>query len=173
MLRDWWAPEDAAKFTAQAEKYGAQYEAINFPQLPGQHIIGKLTMGENIGDLGGILMALDAYHISLKGKPAPVLDGFTGDQRVFLGWGQVWRTMMRDDALRQLIMTNPHSPRPGPRLRPPPQRRRLVRCVRREGRRRGVREARGPGSHLVVFTPLNNERPPARVAVFVVQSDSY
>jgi putative endopeptidase len=110
MLRDWWAPEDAAKFTAQAEKYGAQYEAINFPQLPGVHIVPKMTMGENIGDLGGILMALDAYHISLKGQPAPVLDGFTGDQRVFLGWGQVWRTMMRDDALRQQLMTNPHSP---------------------------------------------------------------
>jgi putative endopeptidase len=110
MLRDWWAPEDAAKFTAQAEKYGAQYEAINFPQLPNVHIVPKMTMGENIGDLGGILMALDAYHISLKGQPAPVLDGFTGDQRVFLGWGQVWRTMMRDDALRQQLMTNPHSP---------------------------------------------------------------
>jgi putative endopeptidase len=110
MLRDWWAPEDAAKFTAQAEKYGAQYEAINFPQLPNVHIVPKMTMGENIGDLGGILMALDAYHISLKGQPAPVIDGFTGDQRFFLGWGQVWRTMMRDDALRQQLMTNPHSP---------------------------------------------------------------
>jgi putative endopeptidase len=110
MLRDWWAPEDAAKFTAQAEKYGAQYEAINFPQLPNLHIVPKMTMGENIGDLGGVLMALDAYHISLKGQPAPVIDGFTGDQRFFLGWGQVWRTMMRDDALRQQLMTNPHSP---------------------------------------------------------------
>ncbi len=110
MLRDWWAPEDAAKFEVQAAKYGAQYEAINFPQLPGSHIIGKLTMGENIGDLGGILMALDAYHLSLHGQPAPVIDGFTGDQRVFLGWAQVWRTLTRDDALRQLITTNPHSP---------------------------------------------------------------
>ncbi len=110
MLRDWWTADDAAKFDAQAAKLGAQYEAINFPQLPGMHIIPKLTMGENIGDLGGILMALDAYHISLKGQPAPVIDGFTGDQRVFLGFGQVWRTMMRDDALRQLLMTNPHSP---------------------------------------------------------------
>jgi putative endopeptidase len=110
MLRDWWAPEDAAKFDVQAAKYGAQYEAINFPQLPGSHIIGKLTMGENIGDLGGILMALDAYHLSLHGQPAPVIDGFTGDQRVFLGWAQVWRTLTRDDALRQLIATNPHSP---------------------------------------------------------------
>jgi len=110
MLRDWWTAEDAAKFEAQAAKLGAQYEAFNFPQLPGLHIIGKATMGENIGDLGGILMALDAYHMSLHGQPAPVIDGFTGDQRVFLGWGQVWRTMMRDGALRQQLMTNPHSP---------------------------------------------------------------
>ncbi|HEY8182370.1 MAG TPA: M13-type metalloendopeptidase, partial [Thermoanaerobaculia bacterium] len=110
MLRDWWTADDAAKFEAQAAKLGAQYEAFNFPQLPGLHIIGKQTMGENIGDLGGILMALDAYHVSLHGQPAPVIDGFTGDQRVFLGWGQVWRTMMRDGALRQQLMTNPHSP---------------------------------------------------------------
>jgi putative endopeptidase len=110
MLRDWWAAEDAAKFNEQAAKYGAQYEAVNFPQLPGLHIIPKLTMGENIGDLGGILMALDAYRISLHGQPAPVLDGFTGEQRVFMGWAQVWRTLTRDDALRQLITTNPHSP---------------------------------------------------------------
>ena len=110
MLRDWWAPEDAAKFEAQAAKLGAQYEAVNFPQLPGMHIIGKLTMGENIGDLGGILLAYDAYKLSLNGQPAPVIDGFTGEQRVFLGWGQVWRTLMRDDALRQHLMTNSHSP---------------------------------------------------------------
>ncbi len=110
VLRDWWAAEDAKKFEAQAAKLGAQYEAVNFPELPGLHIIGKQTMGENIGDLGGILLGLDAYHLSLKGRPAPVIDGFTGDQRVFLGWGQVWRTIMRSDALRQQLMTNPHSP---------------------------------------------------------------
>ncbi|HEX9147567.1 MAG TPA: M13-type metalloendopeptidase, partial [Thermoanaerobaculia bacterium] len=110
MLRDWWSPEDAAKFEAQAAKLGAQYEAFNFPQLPGLHITGRLTMGENIGDLGGILLGLDAYKRSLNGQPAPVIDGFTGEQRVFLGWGQVWRTLMRDDALRQLLATNPHSP---------------------------------------------------------------
>ncbi len=110
VLRDWWAPEDAAKFNVQAAKYGAQYEAINFPQLPGIHITSGLTMGENIGDLGGILMGLEAYKISLHGKPSPVLDGFTGEQRVFLGWAQVWRTLMRDDALRQQVTTNPHSP---------------------------------------------------------------
>ena len=110
MLRDWWTAEDAAKFEAQATKLGAQYEAFNFPQLPGLHITGRLTMGENIGDLGGILLGLDAYKRSLNGQPAPVIDGFTGEQRVFLGWGQVWRTLMRDDALRQLLATNPHSP---------------------------------------------------------------
>jgi putative endopeptidase len=67
-------------------------------------------MGENIGDLGGVLIALDAYHASLGGKPAKVIDGFTGDQRVFLGWGQVWRTLQRPGALRQQLVSNPHSP---------------------------------------------------------------
>jgi putative endopeptidase len=109
VLRDWWAAEDAAKFEAQAAKLGAQYESFPLP-IDGLHIISKQTMGENIGDLGGILLGLEAYRISLNGKPAPVLDGFTGDQRVFLGWGQVWRTMMRPDALREYIMTNSHSP---------------------------------------------------------------
>ncbi|MFL6247022.1 MAG: M13 family metallopeptidase [Thermoanaerobaculia bacterium] len=110
MLRDWWAADDAAKFEAQATKLGAQYESFPFPQLPGLKIVPRMTMGENIGDLGGILLGLDAYKRSLNGKPAPVLDGFTGEQRVFLGWGQVWRTMMRDDALRQMLATNSHSP---------------------------------------------------------------
>ena len=110
VLRDWWAAEDASKFEAQATKLGAQYETYTFPGLPGMKIIPRLTMGENIGDLGGILLAYDAYKLSLNGKPAPVLDGFTGEQRVFLGWGQVWRTMMRDDALRQYLQTNTHSP---------------------------------------------------------------
>jgi putative endopeptidase len=110
VLRDWWAADDATKFEAQAARLGAQYEAVEFPQLPGLHITAKMTMGENIADLGGILMGLDAYRLSLGGKPAPVLDGFTGDQRVFLGWAQVWRTMVRDDALRQLLLTDSHSP---------------------------------------------------------------
>jgi putative endopeptidase len=110
VLRDWWAPADAAKFEAQAKRLGAQYEGFNLAQLPGSHIIGGLTMGENIGDLGGILLGLDAYKVSLNGQPAPVIDGFTGTQRVFLGWGQVWRTLMRDDMLRQLIATDSHSP---------------------------------------------------------------
>lgn len=110
VLRDWWAPEDAAKFEAEAAKLGAQYEKYEFPNLPGLHITPRMTMGENIGDLGGILLGLEAYKLSLGGRPAPVLDGFTGVQRVFLGWAQVWRIMVRDDALRQLLMTDSHSP---------------------------------------------------------------
>jgi putative endopeptidase len=110
LLRDWWKPEDAAKFEAQASKLGAQYEAYEFPQLPGMRINGKVAMGENIGDLGGITIALEAYRRSLDGKPAPVLDGFTGDQRFFMGWAQVWRTLWRDDALRQQLVNGTHSP---------------------------------------------------------------
>jgi putative endopeptidase len=110
VLTDWWTADDAAKFEVQAAKLGAQYEAFEFSAAPGSHINGKSTMGENIADLGGILNALDAYHLHLKGQPAPVLDGFTGDQRVFLGWAQVWRTLTRDAALKQQIATDPHSP---------------------------------------------------------------
>jgi putative endopeptidase len=110
VLRDWWAPEDARKFEAQANRLGAQYEAYTFANLPNMHINGKATMGENIGDLGGTLISLDAYHASLGGKPAPVIGGFTGDQRFFLGWGQVWRTMQRPEALRQQLVSDPHSP---------------------------------------------------------------
>jgi putative endopeptidase len=107
-LTDWWTPEDAAKFQAETVKLGKQYAA--FEVLPGAKINGDLTMGENIGDLGGLLLALDAYHASLHGQPAPIVDGLTGDQRVFLGWAQVWRGKTRDDALRQQLVSDPHSP---------------------------------------------------------------
>ena len=108
VLADWWTAEDAAKFKAQADRLGAQYGA--FEPLPGAKVQGALTMGENIGDLGGLSLAYDAYLISLKGKPAPVLDGVTGQQRVFYGWAQVWRAKIRDEALRQQVVTDPHSP---------------------------------------------------------------
>ncbi|MBO9558168.1 MAG: M13 family metallopeptidase [Caulobacter sp.] len=108
VLRDWWKPDDAAKFNAQADKLGAQYSA--FEPFPGVHVNGKLTMGENIGDMGGLAFAQEAYRVSLAGKPAPVLDGFTGEQRVFLGWAQVWRQKQRDEALKQQVVTDPHSP---------------------------------------------------------------
>ena len=108
-LRDWWTAEDAKAFEARAKQLGAQYSA--FEPLPGVHINGELTMGENIADLGGLTLALDAYHASLHGQPAPVLDGYTGDQRVFLGWAQAWRGKMRDDAVRRQVVSDPHSPR--------------------------------------------------------------
>ena len=108
VLTDWWTAEDAAKFEVQAKRLGAEYSA--FEPLPGAHVNGDLTMGENIADLGGILLALDAYHASLHGQPAPVIDGLTGDQRVFLGWAQVWRAKYRDDAMRRQLVSDPHSP---------------------------------------------------------------
>src|SRR5215510_686747 len=108
VLTDWWLPADAAKFQAEATRYGAQYDSYSV--APGVNVNGALTMGENIADLGGILLALDAYRASLRGQPAPVLDGFTGDQRVFLGWAQVWRDKSRPDALKRQVSSDPHSP---------------------------------------------------------------
>jgi putative endopeptidase len=107
-LAEWWTASDEAKFNAQAKVLGDQYSATEI--LPGAKINGDLTMGENIADLGGLLLALDAYHLSLKGQPAPVIDGLTGDQRVFLGWAQVWRGKYRDDLMKQILVSDPHSP---------------------------------------------------------------
>ena len=108
MQTDWWLPADDAKFQAEAAKYGAQFDSYSV--APGVNVNGALTMGENIADLGGLLLALDAYRASLQGQPAPVLDGFTGEQRVFLGWGQVWRAKARPDALKRQVTSDPHSP---------------------------------------------------------------
>jgi putative endopeptidase len=108
-LRDWWTADDAKAFEERAKKLGAQYDA--FQPITGVHINGNLTMGENIADLGGLTLALDAYHASLHGKPAPVIDGLTGDQRVFLGWAQAWRGKLTDDAIRRQVTSDPHSPR--------------------------------------------------------------
>jgi putative endopeptidase len=108
-LRDWWTPADAAAFEAKAKVLGAQYSS--YQPVPNAHINGELTMGENIADLGGLSIALEAYHRSLNGRPAPVIDGFTGDQRVFLGWAQAWRGKVREDYLRKQVASDPHSPR--------------------------------------------------------------
>ena len=108
VLLDWWTTDDADKFKVQTATLGAQYSA--FEPLPGAHVNGDLTMGENIGDMGGLSLALDAYHASLRGRPAPVIEGLTGDQRVFLGWAQVWRQKIRDETLRQGLVSDPHSP---------------------------------------------------------------
>ncbi len=107
-LANWWTPQDEQRFNERAKKYGAQFAAMDI--LPGAHINPDLTMGENIADLGGLTLGLEAYHQSLQGKPAPVIDGMTGDQRVFLGWAQVWRGKVRTDAERQALTVDPHSP---------------------------------------------------------------
>lgn len=107
-IRNWWTDEDAAQFEVRTNSLIAQYE--NFCPFDDLCTNGEFTLGENIGDLGGITIALRAYQASLNGKEAPVLDGMTGVQRVFLGFAQIWRAKMRDEAMRQLIATNPHSP---------------------------------------------------------------
>jgi putative endopeptidase len=107
-LANWWTPEDEKRFNERAQKYGAEFARMDI--LPGAHINPELTMGENIADLGGLTLGLQAYHDSLHGKPAPVIDGMTGDQRVFLGWAQVWRGKVRPDAERQALTVDPHSP---------------------------------------------------------------
>jgi putative endopeptidase len=108
VLTDWWLPADAGKFQAEAARYGAQFDSYSV--APGVNVNGAMTMGENIADLGGLLLALDAYHASLHGQPDRVLDGFTGNQRVFLGWAQVWRDKSRPDALKRQVSSDPHSP---------------------------------------------------------------
>jgi len=107
-VRNWWTPETNAKFEAATKSLGALYHT--YCPLEGACVNGELTMGENIGDVGGLEMAYTAYKLSLNGQPAPVIDGFTGDQRFFINFARVWQGKMRDDALRQLMLTNPHSP---------------------------------------------------------------
>ena len=109
-LRDWWTPQDKANFEKLQDKLAAQYDAF-CPFDDGKTCVnGKLTMGENIGDLGGLSLAYRAYKMSLNGKEAPVIDGFTGDQRFFMGWAQVWRSKVREAQARQFLVTDPHSP---------------------------------------------------------------
>jgi putative endopeptidase len=107
-LVDWWTPADAKNFQARLDQYDRQISS--YEPLPGMHVNGKLTMGENVADLAGLSVAHDAYLASLKGAPPPVIDGRTADQRFYLGWAQVWRCNDREAALRQQLLTNPHSP---------------------------------------------------------------
>jgi putative endopeptidase len=108
MLRDWWAAQDGEQYMKRAQVLVEQYN--QFEPLPGLKVNGELTLGENIGDLTGVVIAHRAYRLSLGGAEAPVIDGLSGDQRFFFGWVQQWRGKMRDDAMRQQVMTNPHSP---------------------------------------------------------------
>lgn len=110
-IRDWWTDTANKRFQTRADRLGAQYDS--YEPVEGLHVNGQLTMGENIGDLGGLQMAYAAYHRYLdetSNGEAPVIDGLTGDQRFFLGWAQVWRSKSREDEVRRRILTDPHSP---------------------------------------------------------------
>jgi putative endopeptidase len=108
VLRDWWNEADVAAFAAQTQKLVAQYNG--YEALPGLNVNGQFTLGENIGDNGGLQVAYYAYKISLNGQEPEVLDGLSGDQRFFLGWAQAWRTAIRDAQLRNQVLSDPHSP---------------------------------------------------------------
>jgi predicted metalloendopeptidase len=107
-LRDWWTKEDRVKFQAKADALAKQYDG--YSPLPGYNVNGALTLGENIGDLSGVAIAYKAYKLSLGGKEAPVIDGFTGDQRFFMGFSQIWRQKMREQQQIVQLKTDPHSP---------------------------------------------------------------
>jgi len=107
-MRDWWTEEDATAFEAKATALVDQYNM--FSPIEDLNVNGQLTLGENIGDLTGITLAYKAYHMSLNGEEAPVIDGLTGDQRFFIGFAQIWRAKYRDEAMRQRVLTDPHSP---------------------------------------------------------------
>jgi len=107
-LRNWWTPQDRKEFESRAEQLVSQYS--KYKPFDDMNVNGKLTLGENIGDLGGLNAAYSAYHLSLKDQAAPVLDGFTGDQRLFIGWAQVWQFKYRETELRRRLLTDPHSP---------------------------------------------------------------
>jgi predicted metalloendopeptidase len=107
-LRDWWSEYDAAAYEESASTLVAQFD--RFEALPDLKVNGKLTLGENIGDLTGIAIAYRAYLKLLGGREAPVIDGFTGAQRFFIGYAQVWRSRYREEAMRQLVLSNPHAP---------------------------------------------------------------
>jgi len=107
-LRMWWTDTDRKRFDERAEALAKQYDA--YEPLPGLHVNGHLTLGENLADLAGIRIAHAAYKLSLNGKAAPVLNGYTGDQRFYLAYAQYWRYKTTDAAMRQRVMSNEHSP---------------------------------------------------------------
>lgn len=107
-LKSWWTEADRKAFDDLGARLAAQYD--KFSPLEGMHVNGKLTLGENIGDLSGVTIGYKAYQMSLDGKEPPVIDGLTGPQRFFMGWAQVWRGKIREDALRARLLSDPHSP---------------------------------------------------------------
>ncbi len=109
-LRDWWTAADRDAFTERTKALIGQYSALSPAQLPDEHVNGELTIGENIGDLGGLAIAYDAWRLSLDGAEPEAADGITPEQRFFYSWARAWQTKRRDEALRQQIATDPHSP---------------------------------------------------------------
>ena len=107
-LRDWWTKQDAAEYQKRAKMLIDQFN--EFEPLPGLHVNGALTLGENIADLTGLVISHQAYQLALKGQPGPTIDGLTADQRFYMGWAQGWKAKEREDSLRQQVLTNPHSP---------------------------------------------------------------
>jgi predicted metalloendopeptidase len=107
-VRDWWKPIDEKTFGVRARHLVEQFNG--YSPMPGMHVNGVLTLGENVGDLGGLSIAYQAYTLSLKGKPSAVIDGLTGEQRFFLGWAQIWRSKMRDEYMRQTLLAIPYAP---------------------------------------------------------------
>ena len=108
VLRAWWTDADRKKFDDRTGTLASQYD--QYEPLPGMKVNGRLTLGENIADLAGLAIARKAYHISLGGKDAPVLDGYSGDQRFYIAYAQAWRGKQRDESMRQRLLSNPHSP---------------------------------------------------------------
>jgi predicted metalloendopeptidase len=107
-LNQWWTPADRAEFDKRGDALAAQFD--HYEPFPGFKVNGRFTLGENMADLAGLTIALRAYHLSLDGKPAPVIDGLTGDQRFFIGWAQVWRRKYREADLKNRLVIDPHSP---------------------------------------------------------------
>ena len=107
---DWWTESDRTEFEKRANMLIKQFDALYPEETPDIHVNGALTVGENIGDLGGLAIGFKAYKLALKGAPAPVIDGLTGEQRFFLSWAQAWRGKVRAEELRRRIATDPHSP---------------------------------------------------------------
>jgi putative endopeptidase len=109
-INDWWTDDDRAAFEQRTDKLVAQYEVLEPLETPGQHVNGKLTLGENIGDLGGLSIAYVAYQLSLHGAEPEVIDGLTGSQRFFLSWANAWSTKTRPEEAARRLAIDPHSP---------------------------------------------------------------
>jgi len=109
-MNNWWTDQDRKEFEARAKMLIEQYNGFSPAQLPDQKVNGALAIGENIGDLGGLSIGYKAYIRSLGGKPSPVIDGLTGQQRLFIGWGQIWRTKYRDAEMLRRLTVDSHSP---------------------------------------------------------------